>query len=134
MRGLRAAGFFLLGAAVATGCGGGGGTGDVSGTVTYDGKPVEQGSISFVPADGKGPSAGGAIKDGKYEASKVPAGTAKVIINGAKVTGKKKMYDDPAAPYVQTASELLPAKYNEATELRYDVRSGAQTKDFDLAK
>lgn len=131
LRGSRVPAAVLL--ALALGCAGAG-TGDVSGTVTYDGKPVEQGAIAFVPADGKGPTAGATITDGKYTASKVPVGTAKVSITGVKVTGKKKMYDDPQAPLVQTAAELLPAKYNEATELRYDVQRGAQTKDFDLAK
>jgi hypothetical protein len=38
----------------------------VSGTVTYHGKPLERGTISFAPADGKGRAAGGAITDGRY--------------------------------------------------------------------
>ena len=31
---------------------------DVSGTVTVDGAPAEKGSVTFVPADGKSPTAG----------------------------------------------------------------------------
>jgi hypothetical protein len=38
----------------------------VSGTVKYNGKPLERGTISFVPADGKGRAAGGTITDGRY--------------------------------------------------------------------
>jgi hypothetical protein len=38
----------------------------VSGTVTYNGKPLERGTISFAPADGKGRAAGGTITDGRY--------------------------------------------------------------------
>jgi hypothetical protein len=38
----------------------------VSGTVKYNGKPLERGTISFVPADGKGRAAGGTIADGQY--------------------------------------------------------------------
>jgi len=38
----------------------------VSGTVTYNGKPLERGTISFVPADAKGRAAGGTIIDGRY--------------------------------------------------------------------
>jgi hypothetical protein len=30
------------------------------------------------------------------------------------------------------ATELLPAKYNEETELRFEVRPGLNEKDFDL--
>jgi hypothetical protein len=38
----------------------------VEGHVTWGGKPVEQGSISFAPADGKGPSLGTPITNGAY--------------------------------------------------------------------
>jgi hypothetical protein len=38
----------------------------VSGTVTYHGKALERGTISFAPADGKGRAAGGTITDGQY--------------------------------------------------------------------
>ncbi|HEY1187285.1 MAG TPA: hypothetical protein VGE74_06485, partial [Gemmata sp.] len=42
---------------------------DVSGTVSYEGKPVEDGAVTFVPTDGKGQTAGGTIKDGHYTAT-----------------------------------------------------------------
>lgn len=133
MRAVAVAAVFLLGVGLVVGCGGPK-SGDVSGIVTYDGKPIEHGSISFVPADGRGTGGGAAIKDGKYEATKISLGSMKVVINGAKVTGKKKMYDDPKAEWVQTSEEYVPKKYNDSTELRYDVQSGPQTKDFDLPK
>ncbi|MGD0041714.1 MAG: hypothetical protein ABSE84_15160 [Isosphaeraceae bacterium] len=41
----------------------------VSGTVTYLGKPVESGSITFHPAGQKGHSAGGVVTDGKFNLS-----------------------------------------------------------------
>src|SRR5437660_1614514 len=54
----------------------------VKGTVTLDGKPVAEGSITFQPADGVGPGTGGKIKDGHYEltgpAAAVP-GNKKVL-------------------------------------------------------
>ncbi|MDB5309445.1 MAG: hypothetical protein JWO38_3647 [Gemmataceae bacterium] len=133
MRVVWSAVVFLLAAGLVAGCGGAG-TGEVSGTITYDGKPVEAGAIVFTPADGNGPTAGGEIKGGKYTAPKVPVGPAKVSISGARITGTKKMYDDPKSAVVQTSEELLPAKYNKASELRYDVTSGPQTKDFDLPR
>lgn len=134
MRVVRVAAGVLLAASLAAGCGGPK-TGEVSGTVRYDGKPVEQGSIAFIPADGNGPTAGGAITDGKYSVQNVPAGTAKVRINADKGGERKIIYDNPTKPTVEAATgELLPDKYNKATELRYDVRPGQQTKDFDLPK
>lgn len=38
----------------------------ISGTVTFDGEPIPEGSISFMPVSGKGVTAGGEIKNGKY--------------------------------------------------------------------
>jgi hypothetical protein len=38
----------------------------VSGTVTYNGKPLEKGTISFAPTDPNGRGAGGMIADGRY--------------------------------------------------------------------
>jgi hypothetical protein len=38
----------------------------VSGTVTYQGKPLERGTISFSPVDAGGRGAGGSIVDGRY--------------------------------------------------------------------
>lgn len=133
MRAVAVAALFLLGVGLTVGCGGPK-TGDVSGTVSYDGKPIEHGSISFVPVDGRGPGGGAAIRDGKYEAKDVSLGSMKVMINAAKFTGKKKMYDDPKAEWVQTSEEMLPKKYHESTELKYEVKAGPQTKDFDLPK
>ena len=39
----------------------------VTGDVSFDGKPVEEGTISFEPSDGNGPTTGGKIIGGKYE-------------------------------------------------------------------
>jgi len=136
MNAVRPVAFFFLVLGLLAGCNGGFAVGEVSGTVSFDGKPVEIGSISFISADGSKPSAGGAITDGKYAVSNVPAGPTKVRISGVRVTGQKKMYDAPDSPVVTTSAEMLPPKYSDdkRTELRYDVQSGAQTKDFDLTK
>ena len=47
-----------------------GGALSVTGTVTYDGKPIEDGQISFLPVDGKGTPARGPIVGGKYRVDK----------------------------------------------------------------
>ncbi len=124
----------IFGAVAAlVGCGDSVKTADVSGTVTYDGKPVEEGAISFVPADGKGPSGGGTIKDGKYTATKVPVGNAKVRISAAKVVGAaKEDKDAPGRPPL--TKESIPEKYNTKSDLTFEVKSGANEKNWDLAK
>ena len=127
--------FAFVAMAALVGCSGGdGNTGDVSGTVSYDGKPIEDGLINFLSADGKGQTASAPIKDGKYSISKVSVGATKVQIRGSKVTGKKKMYDTPESPEVPIVAELLPAKYHDKTELTFEVKRGSNEKDWDLAK
>jgi hypothetical protein len=62
----------------ACGCGGSGGKGTVTGTVTLDGQPLPAGKIAFMPAEGAGVSAD--IRDGAYTATDVPTGEVKVIV------------------------------------------------------
>lgn len=137
MHGVRcacAAAVFAAAVGLLIGCSGEGASGEVSGTVSYDGKPVEDGAINFVPVDGKSPTAGDVIKDGKYHAKKVPVGNMKVTISGSKVVGKKKVYDTPDSPVMPVTQELLPAKYNDKSELTFEVKSGSNEKNWDLAK
>ena len=55
----------LIALAFLTGCGSG--HFPVTGEVTLDDKPVEQGTISFEPTDRQGPTTGGKIVGGKYQ-------------------------------------------------------------------
>ena len=56
--------FALLLLCCLTGCDNG--RSSVTGKVTYQGQPVETGSISFEPIDGKGGTSGGAIEQGQF--------------------------------------------------------------------
>lgn len=60
-----------------TGCGGPKG---VSGTVTYDGKDVEKGFITFFPADGVGNTAGAKIVQGRYTIADLAPGRKKALV------------------------------------------------------
>src|SRR5262245_51458423 len=66
----------------AVGCGGGKTT--VSGKVTYNGAPVESGTISFRPADGKGQVFAARITDGAYDIPEAMPGNRVVNIHGMK--------------------------------------------------
>jgi hypothetical protein len=70
--------FVLIGLFACLGCGGNEGI-PVRGEVTYGGRPVDSGGITFQFADGSGPSTGGAITDGHY----------KSIEDAAPLPGKK---------------------------------------------
>ena len=107
---------------VAGGCGSGGDTGTVTGTVTFDGAPVQQGQISF-----EGNTVTGAqIQDGKFEAQ-VPVGKQKVKISATREEGVAR---DGLPNYVQ----YIPKKYNDQTTLEEDVKAGTNEFKFELTK
>ncbi|AMV29247.1 hypothetical protein VT84_32935 [Gemmata sp. SH-PL17] len=137
MRGFRWAGgvAVLAGAAALVGCSGEPDLVEVTGAVSFDGAPIEDGAIRFYPTDGKNP-AGGTIKDGKYTATKVPVGTSKVVISGAKVVNKKKIYNTPNSPEMPVTAELLPDKYSkpDKTTLTFEAKRGTNEKNWELTK
>jgi hypothetical protein len=106
--------------------------GTVSGTVTIDSQPVKAGSIAFFPVDEKSPTSGATIADGQYTAT-VALGPAIVQIRVAKVVGQKKLYNTPDSPMMPIMHEVLPPKYNDASELRFDVKPGSNVKNFELS-
>lgn len=100
--------------------------------VTIDGVAPETGSISFIPIDGSTPTAGSVIEKGKYD-SEAPIGESKVEIRVPKVIGKKKLYDTPDSPVQDIMEEVLPPKYNEASELRFTGVKGKNEKNWELS-
>ena len=102
----------------------------VEGTVTWDGTPVETGTISFLPADGKGPSFGGELKNGSYrvEAAEPAAlGAKNVTITGVRKTGKM-IEAGPPAPAGTMVEELLSISSTEKCE----IVDGENKHDFQL--
>jgi hypothetical protein len=126
------------------GCGGGSGRGAVLGQVTVNGQPLEAGEIAFVSTSPTGgPTAGAPIQNGKYQitADQGPlGGEHQVQIRAFRRTGKK-LWDgmgDERAPatsktFVEELEQYVPARYNEASELRAAIVAGQTNKiDFDL--
>jgi hypothetical protein len=111
--------------AVTTGCGGStDGRLEISGEVTFDGKPIPDGYVTLSPL-GSGPSAGGRIRNGKFtvERKKGPKeGKYRVSIEAMRETGKK-IAIDPAIPddKVPETVQYIPARYNSRSELTADV-------------
>jgi hypothetical protein len=121
---------------VTTGCGDPLNRQAVSGTVTYKGKPIPAGSVTFVPIPETGPtSSGAAIKDGKYEIARdqglAPgkyrvrfAGTDKEVL-GPAVPG--------SGPTPQPPKEILPPKHTHQSTHEVEVKSGGSNSfDFNL--
>jgi len=127
---LVACGIALM--ACLTGCGRSDGLTEISGTVSYDGQPVKQGAITFLPADGKGPTAATPIADGKYSV-KVAPGKKLVKIEGYKVTGQHP-FSASNPRIVVDQEQILPPRYNTQSELTRDIASGDHRCDFTLEK
>jgi len=124
-------GSLLAALGILAGCGGDPSMAEVRGSVTFDNNPIEKGSITFFPIDGKTKTAGCQIKDGQYVAQ-VPVGTMKVSISVPKVVGKVPLFDTPGSKMRDIIEEVLPPQYNEETTLRLDVTPGKVEKDFEL--
>jgi hypothetical protein len=125
------------------GCGGGGGA-TVSGSVTYDGQPVGDGTITFLPADGKGPTVGGPIAGGRYSVSGVLPGAKVVQITAVKAVkfaqSSAEMAQQAAdrkakgdATGLIESADVIPANA-EGNNATVEVKAGAQTHDFALTK
>lgn len=106
----------------------------ISGTVSYDQKPVAKGTIMFQPADGQGPTAAAVIKDGKYSA-KVATGNKQVQIEGFNVLGQRHYVpNDPTSPMVDIQEQYLPERYNVKSTLTREITPDAPVHDFTLDK
>lgn len=108
---------------LATGCNGDGKV-RVSGTVTLDGNPVPNGSISFESADG-GPGVGsGGIVDGAYDLRTFP-GSKKVRIIAYRSSGGQ-------LGHMAGFENYIPRRYNDKTMLIREVSPEGNQIDFDL--
>lgn len=133
------AALFLLGLA---GCGGS--TATLTGEVSYDGQPVADGSIVLTPADGKGPTSGGTITDGKYTVANVTPGPKVVRIEAykkvnfassseemmQKAAQAKKKGDDSG---LVDPADIIPVNA-EGNNQQIDVAAGTSRRDFHLHK
>ena len=135
---LCAAGLVVVLMGTCVGCGSGGGLVAVEGNVTFDGQPVEEGSIAFEPADGAGPSAGGTIQQGKYalaaDAGVLP-GKKTVRITAVRKTGKQVAggLSGDSETMVDVVEKYIPAIYNEKSTLTCEVVAGSVNQhNFDL--
>lgn len=95
----------------------------VSGNVTFKGKPVPAGFISFTPDIGKGQVRVAQIKDGKYDTSVEPTpgafpGPSVIYIAG---------YDGKPEKFFPQGKQI----FNPVT-FKFDVPGGTSTKDFEI--
>jgi len=133
-------GLLCVAGALIVGCGQS--TGDrvpLSGEVTLDGEPLDQGSIEFHP-EGEGlVLTGGPIQDGRFE---IPAkqgakpGSYVVRIFSA-AEGAPVNPDQPPGPEAvgQVSEERIPPQYNTDSELEVVVgEAGADDLRFEISR
>ena len=119
----------LLVATLVCGCSHGPKLYPVSGAVTFDGAPVAEGDILFLPVDTALAPEPGTIKDGKY-ALQAREGKKRVEIRASKIQpgGAKGAGGEPVP------EEYLPRIYNSESTLSAEVKSSGENKiDFPLA-
>jgi hypothetical protein len=108
----------------------------ISGRVSCDGKPVEQGVIVFEPPAGAGQTAAAQIKDGAYElkSSNVVVGQNVVRIRAFRKTGRQVSAKPAAEGMVDEVVQFLPPRYNDRSSLMADL-DGKKELDvnFDLS-
>ncbi len=128
--GLTAIGLLIL---VSTGCQRGNGLQEVSGNVSFDGEPLERGSIEFI-RDGKPPQpAGGAmIRSGGYSlprAHGLAPGRYKVLISSPDLSAVPQV--ETMEAYKPPNRERIPAAFNSESVQFVEIHSDAVNR-FDF--
>ena len=132
--------FVLVGGLVSLtgGCGSGdgGALAPVSGTVTMDGKPLADATVTFDPVKTRvqwaASSEGKTDENGRYSLTLLtrPKKGAVIGRHRVSVSGLVEVADATGKP---TYTEKVPMKYNASTTLYFDVQPGGTNKaDFAL--
>jgi hypothetical protein len=118
----------LLSLVLLAGCGAG--HAKVSGKVTYNGQPLKQGSITFLPAGGGRP-ANGKIKDGE-----IVELTTETLNDGVQTGSYKVTIRSISNPDNMYASQksLIPDRYGDPAKsgLTADIKRGTNELKFEL--
>lgn len=113
----------------------------VSGTVTFEGKPLEKGTIQFMPTKQEGGVAtvgAGEIVEGKYtiprDLGPVPGGY-RVIISAPSPNAAAAPSDGIPGQAPPPAPDLIPPQYNANSTLNAEIKEGGPNVfDFPLKK
>jgi hypothetical protein len=100
----------------------------VKGTVTYEGKKVEDGWIRFCPVDGKGPTTGGKITAGSYEVTGMVPGKQQVMLSA-----HTPLEASSTSGPIRIPRPLFPADAVGNNRI-VEISKGTQIIDFHLKK
>jgi hypothetical protein len=116
------------------GCGGGNSAQVVSGSVTYNGQPVENGYITFSPTSA-GQSFAAPIVGGKYKSDKAAAGQFQVLITATMDAPIAASREEAAKQSAERRKKGPPQHIPEdaaGNGQTLEVKSGDQVLDFAL--
>lgn len=107
----------------------------LTGVVTLDGQPLNEGSITFMPQSGTtSPSAGANVTQGHFSVSAekgVLPGKFRVEITAKRKTGRTVM-SDTAGGMIDQYEQYLPARYNRDSQLMATVPQSGAGLEFAL--
>jgi hypothetical protein len=119
----------------------------VSGTINYNGKPVEKGTVTFTPTQSDGRTASGDITNGRYSLTTAAPGDGalpgsyKVTVTAKEMDttelkaiakGGQFHHDEAFAKAVKEAKPLVPVKYSLADTSGLTAEVKAQTNTIPL--
>lgn len=110
--------------ALLIGCSEAGTGANLHGAVTLDGKPLESGTVLFVPQGDKGQPVQATIEHGKYVVKNVPVGKVKALITSMKKVGEVTDAQGRTSPKLES---VVPAKYSQGIELNLVAGSQEQS-------
>jgi len=93
----------------------------VRGTVSYNGKPLPVGSVTFIPADPAGRAVAGEVTDGKFE------------VNGV-TPGKNRVHVDAFKAKTQGTAERLFTGDVPGNDMEVEVGPGEQEQTIKLGQ
>jgi hypothetical protein len=108
-------------------------TGDVKGKVTYKGKPVTEGTVTFLNPNEGGAAEAAIGTDGSYSASRVVIGEYVVEIKPLMEIKDTDPGKSPPAPVEKNAPDI-PKKYRQqgTTPLKAKVERGQNEINFEM--
>jgi hypothetical protein len=124
----------FLAAVLPAGCGEEVAGDPISGTVSFQGKPLDHGSITFSPAAGQPTMSGGEIIEGQYSIPTekgLQPGIYDVRISSTEggPAATDEMPGEPPPP----PKERIPAEYNSKSTLKAEIKAGSENKfDFTI--
>ena len=126
----RMVGLVLLGMICGCGTSDPSGRRAISGAVTLDGAPLEQGSISLQPADGAKYSSGAVISKGRYTIPKdkgLPPGKYRVVISAVKPGTGLTLPRERCRQEVGVPRRACPAQWNTNSNQFIEIDFGRRS-------